>query len=204
MADQDSKFTKSFTKLLERKNISLRYQTGVTKNAYIERQGYEIKKNISSLSRKLGRPWPEVVEEAIGILNNTKIKNTPFTPLAAYENGNYAKLLRMLQEREPYRILSLYDFIPLTEKGKKIVFQFDLGEKVRVDTTPVTPALQQHFFKQSEGRRPIWREGEVEARRLAQTARNTLVQRYLVRIIATKKAFWAYENNLRHMPLKTE
>ena len=198
MADQDSKFTRSFKKLLKRRNITLKYQiSGITKNSYVERQGYEIKKKISSLCRKLKKPWPEVLEPAVQELNKRKIPGTKYTTMEAYEGENYAKILQVLQRRDPYRVLSLYPSIPLSEKEAEKIFEHSLDEKVKVDLTPFNRKLQKTFFKQSEGRLKTWGEGLITGRRLVQTARNTLIAKYCV--LFGKKKYWVYPTNLRKL-----
>ncbi len=201
MADQDSKFTRSFKKLLKRRNITLKYQTtGLTKNSYVERQGFEIKKKISSLCRKLNKPWPEVLETVAQELNGRKIPGTKYTTMEAYEGENYAEVIKTLQARDPYRVLALYPSIPLSRKEAKRVFEFALGEKVRVDLTPFDPKLRGKFFKQSEGRLKTWGIGEITGRRLVQTAQNTLIAKY--HVLFERKNIWVYPTNIRKLVLK--
>ncbi len=201
MADQDSKFTRSFKKLLKRRNITLKYQTsGITKNSYVERQGYEIKKKISSLCRKLKKSWPEVLEATAQELNSRKIPGTKYTTIEAYNRENYAEILKTLQRRDPYRVLSLYESIPLSEKEAQRVFDYSLDEKVKVDLTPFTRNLQKTFLKQSEGRLKTWGAGIITGRRLVQTAQNTLIPKY--KVLFGKREYWVYPTNLRKLVLE--
>ena len=214
LADKDSKFSRSFVKVLKRKNVILKTVVGSQKNAHIERVvGFDFKSLLSRLCRESGEPWPSELQRAAATWNaRGGVHDSRFSPLEMYLGTNYDAFLADLFRRKPQLERAFYRGPPLSREQADRVFKFGLGEHVRVDLTDAKKRLQQPFLKVSEARTPIWSRGVVEARRLAPTASGTVTARYLVRAsgLSGKRGrrrggpFWTYEFRLRRPPVDAE
>ncbi len=203
IADNDSKFNKSFSRYLKRKGIEIKYSVGQYKNAHIERRGRYIKEVLTKFARKQNREWPLCLEDVMKFMNEEeKIPPTKnLSPLAMYQGQNYSQFLKNVFAARPYLHASMYSdgFFPLSEKQCNVIFKFKIGERCLVDTTGLKPSLRKPLTKISEGRVKVWENGKIKGRKLVESAKNTLIQRYLARIPSLSISHWTYEHRLRRL-----
>lgn len=200
VSDNDTKFERSFKRNLRRRNIDLRISVGEQKNAHCERAGRVWKTTISRIVRARDLDWPLCLDLAMRKLNHeTLIPGTKFTPAMAYEGENYSLLLAELFRLRPYMFTSPYPVpLPVGLSLHSRLFKFPLGQHCLVDTTGVKPSLRHPFPKISEQRTKVWERGVVVARKLVDTSKSTLVQRYLVKFASgSRPSHWTYAHRLR-------
>ena len=103
LADKDSKFSRSFVKVLKRKNVILKTVVGSQKNAHIERVvGFDFKSLLSRLCRESGEPWPSELQRAAATWNaRGGVHDSRFSPLEMYLGTSYDAFLADLLRRKP-------------------------------------------------------------------------------------------------------
>lgn len=207
LADQDSKFTRSFAAVLRRRGIRLRYAANAQKNVHIERVvGQEIKRRVAAASRTLKKSWPTVLGTVVNHWNRKfRVHGSNYAPLDLYKPDNFSKFMEEYLQSRPYLERALYPTrIALTASQAESIYKFALGETVLADLTPIKRSLRGPFPKISEQRTPVWSKAEIIGRKLVETSANLLLPRYHVRLAKTGRRAWYYDVWLKNAPAASD
>ena len=113
---------KIFQNMCQKKNIKLRYSTGITKAPHVERVQKTIQKQIySHLLAHNTKRYIDVLPQIISNYNNRKHRITGFSPNEAYLEKNQNKVLRNLKK----------NYYNVSRKNRRVP-TFEVGTPVRI------------------------------------------------------------------------
>lgn len=145
-----------------------------------------LKRFISTVAKKEGKSWHEVVTKCQNSWNSSYVTPLDMPPPDKFDESNFDKVVEALYQKNPMQFHALYSVGPtLSEKQAEAIFKFKVGQRVLVSMRTVSKKIRNPISSKyySELRHSSWSKGSVKARRFGfSSEKKGLLNMYTVKI----------------------